>query len=156
MLKPSAVVELVWQDASGSTAATTLHAPSSATYADIDASATAMASILASLTGAVLVRQRIKYISVPEAPVPASGGASIRRTGAFFFGTGDDTAIALIIVHAIKASLVISMGVGAGVGIDIGNSDVIAFINAVIDNNVTNPFGEDVDQFEAAYMQSRV
>lgn len=156
MLKPSAVVELVWQDETGSTAVTMLHAPSSSTYADIDASATALASILASLTGAVLVKQRIKYIWVPDSPVSASGGASIKRTGAFFFTPDDDFPTALIIVHAIRDALIMSTGTGAGVAIDIGDSDVITFINAVIDNNVVNPFNDDVTSFESAYMQSRV
>lgn len=156
MLKPSAVVELVWQDASGSTSVTTLNAPSSATYADIDADATALASILASLTGATLIKQRIKYVSVPEAPVSASGGASIKRTGVFFFSTGDDTAIALITVHAIKDDIVVDSGTGAGVMIDAGNSDVISFVNAVIDGSVSNPFATDITAFITAYLQSRV
>jgi len=156
VLKPSAVVELVWQDETGSTAVTTLHAPSSSTYADIDASATAIASILASLTGAVLVKQRIKYIWVPDAPVSASGGASIRRTGAFFFGTGDENPMAISIVHAIKAALIVYTGNGAEVMIDTANSDVIAFVNAVIDSNIVNPFNDDITGLDAAYIQSRV
>jgi len=156
VLKATALVELVWQDETGNTATTTLHALSSLAYADIDASATAVASILASLTDAVLVKQRIKYTWVPESRIPASGGASIKRTAAFFFGTGDDTPIALIVVHAIKAALVVSAGVGAGVMIDTSNSDVIAFIDAVVDSIVVNPFDDDVINFETAYMQSRV
>lgn len=156
MLKPSAVVELVWQDASGSTAATTVHAPSSATYANIDASATALASILASLTGAVLVRQRIKYISVPETPVPASGGASIMRTGSFFFGTAGGNPIADVFVKAIKDTAIETSGVREGVGIHTADSDVSSFISAVISSIACNVFGDDIHDFIDAYLQSRL
>lgn len=156
MLRPSAVIELVWQDETGSTAVTTLSMPSSSTVTELDAAATALASLLVSLTDAVLIKQRLKYLSARETPDSASGGASIRRTGVFFFNTGDDTPIALIPIHAIKSSVVVSAGVGAGVAIDTTNSDVIAFINAVVDNGLTNPFDDDIIGFDAAYMQSRV
>lgn len=156
MLIPCAVVELVWQDASGSTATTTTFCPSSSSVAEIDASATALASILVPLTGAVLVRQRIKYIATDSEPVLASGSTPVRKTGSFFFDTEDNEAIALIVVRALKPSLILSEGNEAGVGIDTDNSDVISFVNAVIDNNVTNPFGDDVTDFNAAYVQSRV
>ena len=156
MLKPTAAVELVWQDETGSTSATTVWASSSSTYDEIDASATALASILASLTGAVLVKQRIKYISVPDEPVIASGGASIKDTGSFFFSVGEDQAIALIVVHAIKDSIILDTGTGAGIVIDDSNIDVIAFIDAVIGSVVANPFGGDVNGFITAYKQSRI
>jgi hypothetical protein len=156
VLKPSAIVELVWQDGSGSTAATTLNASSSATVTEIDADATALASILASLTDCVLVGQRIKYISVEETPVSASGSTPITRTGAFFFRTDFDNPIADIFVKAIKDDAIETSGVRAGVGIDITNSDVIAFIDAVIDNGVCNIFGDDIHEFIDAYLQSRL
>jgi len=156
VLKPSAKVELVWQDATGSTSATTLWVPSSSTVAEIDADATALASILASLTDAVLVRQRITYISVEETPASASGAAPITRTGSFFFNTPDDGPIADIFVKAIKDDIIETSGVRSGYGIDVTNSDVIAFINAVVDNGVCNVFGDDIHAFIDAYLQSRL
>jgi len=156
VLKPSAVVELVWQDASGSTSAVTMHAPSSATVDDIDASASALASIIVPLTGATLIRQRIRYISVPDEPVSASGGASILRTGVFFFDTDDDAPLAVSLVKAIKDSLIVDNGFGDGVLIDTEDSDVIAFVNAVIDGGYTNVFGDDIVGLATAYLQSRL
>lgn len=156
MLKPSAVVELVWQDASGSTAATTVSAPSSATVAEIDASAMALASILVPLSGATLIKLRIRYISVPDEPVPASGGASILRTGAFFFHTADDAPLAVALVKAIKDDLLVDSGFGDGVLIDRDDSDVIAFVNAIIDGGYTNVFGDDIVGRAGAYLQSRL
>ena len=156
MLKPVAVVELVWQDETGSTAVTMLHAPSSATYADIDASASALASILASLTGCVLIKQRIKYKSVPDTPVAADEGTAIVRTGLFFFSTGTSTPDTGIVVPSINDGIILETGPTSGYGIDLSNSDVIAFENAVIVANVTNPFGDAVEALFAAYIQSRV
>jgi len=156
VLKPSAVVELVWQDASGSTSATTIHAPSSATVIEIDASASALASILMPLTGCVLIKQRIRYIWVPDEPVVASGGTSVLHTGSFFFATEDDNPIALIVVRAIKDEVLVDSGPTAGYAIDTDNTDVIAFENAVIDGMVTNVFGNDAIELITAYLQSRV
>jgi len=156
VLLPNAVVELVWQDSSGSTSATTLNCASSLTVEDIDASATALASILLPLTECSLVKQRISYKWHPDEPVVASGGASITRTGSFFFNTEDLAPIAQLVVKAIKSSIIETEGPRAGYGIDVTDSDVITFIDAVIDNNVVNVFGDDVTEFITAYMQSRL
>lgn len=156
MLRPSAVVELVWQDASGSTAATTVWANSSLTVEQIAANAETLAAIVASLTGAVLVRERIQYRSAIGATSPASGAASIKRTGIFFFSTGDDTPLALVSVPAIKDSLLETSGPREGIGIILTDSDVDTFANAVIDSDITNPFADDIIGLPDAYLQSRV
>lgn len=156
MLKPSVVVELVWQDETGSTAVTMLHSPSSATYADIDASVTAVASILAPLTGAVLVRQRIKYISAPDSPVSADDDTAIIRTGLFFFSTGLSTSDTGIMVPAVKDAIIKTDGPTAGIGIDLTHSDVISFESVAIASSVCNPFGDMAEQLFVAYLQSRV
>jgi hypothetical protein len=156
VLRVDAVVELVWQDASGSTAATTLHAPSSLTVAEIDASVTTVASILASLTGCTLVATRIKYRSEPFPPVLLTGGSPITRTGIFFFSTGVSTPDALVSVPGIKDAVIVSSGPGEGVQIDITNSDVVTFANAVVDNGFSNPFADVFVALFAAYVQSRV
>lgn len=156
MLKPSAVVELVWQDESGSTSATTLFAPSSSTVEDIDAGITVLASFLAPLTGCVLVKQRIKYVSAPFDPVLLTGGSPITKTGLFFFSTGPSTPDASIGIPGIKDSLLITDGPLAGVGIDLTNSDVLSFAASVVDNGFSNPFGDVFVSLFAAYVQSRV
>lgn len=156
MLKPSAVVELVWQDETGSNAMTTLYASSGSTVAEIDDLATAISSILASLTDAVLVKQRIKYISVPEAPVAAGGSTPVTRNGIFFFSTGSSTPDALLAIPGIKDSVLVTSGPLEGVGIDLTNSDVIAFRDAVLSLPFSNPFGDEFTSLFAAYLQSRV
>ena len=156
MLKPSAVVELVWQDETGSTAVTALSIPSSLTVDEIDADASALASILVPLPGCVLIKQRIKYINVPETPVTASGSTPIARTGMFFFATDGISSDGLISIPAVKDSIIMTTGPGEGILIDETNADVIAFTDTVVDNGISNPFGDDFTSFVIAYLQSRV
>lgn len=156
MLNPNADVELVWQDETGSTAVTLLHAPSSLTVAEIDADATALASILASLTGAVLVKQRIKYRNRPETrPVPASD-TPIHEQAVFIFTTTDDDPKAIVQVPSIKESIMLTTGFGAGYIVDLMLTDVIAFIDAAISLPVCSPFSDGATAIESAYRQSRV
>lgn len=156
MLKPTAVVELVWQDETGSNASTLVQALSSATVSEIDASVTALASVLTPLTGCVLIKQRIKYISKPEIRPTASNSTPIVRAGAFYFDCQLDTPDAIITIPSIKDSIILTAEPLAGVGIDTTNADVIAFIETVIGVNATNQFGDAITALIAAYRVSRV
>jgi hypothetical protein len=156
VLKPTAVVELVWQDETGSTAVTTINCLSSATVDEIDADITMLASILVPLTDASLVGQRIRYKVVSDTPVVASGGTSIKRTGVFFFSTDDELPLAVVTVPAVKDSVLAEVGPGAGIIIELGDSDVISFTEAVIDNGISNVFADDITGILTAYLQSRV
>src|SRR4029453_4262028 len=118
VLRPTAVVELVWQDESGSTAVTLLRVPSSSTVEQADVSATALASVLLPLTGAVLVRQRIRYQRSFEVPPPADNSTAIVRAGGFWFDCEGDTPDAIIVVPAITESVILTNEPMAGVGID--------------------------------------
>lgn len=156
MLAPDAVVELVWQDETGSTAVTLLHAPSSLTVAEIASDAEALGAILASLTDAVLVRYRIKYRSVRETAVPATSDTPLTEAAVFVFSPGDELPMSVITVHSIKDSIMLTSGFGAGYIVDTSNTDVIAFKNAVIDNGLSNPFADDLITLVSAYRQSRL
>jgi len=156
VLKPSAVVELVWRDETGSTASTLLSCPSSATVEEIDASATALASILLPLTGAVLVKQRIKYISQTIPRTEPVDSTPIRRSGVFFFSTDDDLPDGMVTVPSLKEGVISATEPDAGVGIDVSNADVVAFVDALLTNGATNPFGDAFASLITAYVQSRV
>ena len=156
MLQVTAIVELVWQDASGTQAVTQLRAPSSWTVSDIDAFATAAASIIAPLTDCVLVGQRIKYKSALEPVTLPIGGNPIVKVAAFFFSTGSGLPDALITVPSVKDSILVADGPTAGYAVELTNSDVEAFTDAVIANGISNPFADDVTVIAAAYLQSRV
>jgi hypothetical protein len=144
------------QDETGSTSAITLFCSSSLTVSEIDADAAALASILLPLSGAVLIKQRIKYVSVPDEPLSWSDSTPITKTGIFFFSTGTSTPDALVSVPAIKDSIVKSDGPSAGVGIDLLNSDVMAFAAAVVEGGFSNPFADVFELLFAAYIQSRI
>jgi len=156
VLALDAVVELVWQDETGSTAVTLLHTPSSLTVAEIDADAMALASILASLTDCTLVKSRIKYRNRPEErPVPVSD-TPIHEQAVFIFATDDVTPLALIAVPSIKDSIMLTTGFGSGFIVDTSLDDVIAFIDACISLPVCSPFSDEAISLESAYRQSRV
>jgi len=143
-------------DDSGSTAAVTIHLALGSTYSAADASATALASVVASVSGAVLVRQRIKYRAVNDSPTPAAIGSSITRCGVFILTCQPDTPDAIVTVPAIVDSVILTSGPTAGYGIDTANGDVIAFFDELVAAEATNPFADAITAIDAAYVQSRV
>jgi len=156
VLRPNAVVELVWQDETGSTASTMLNVTSSSTVEDIDAAATALASIVLPLTGAVLIKQRIKFKNETVPRTDPADSTPIVRSGVFYFSVDPPSPDGLITVPSIKESVISDVEPFAGVGIDRDNSDIIAFVDAVLAAGVTNVFGDAFTALVAAYRQSRV
>jgi len=156
VLRSNAVVELVWQDETGSTAITVLNCPSSSTYAEIDAAATAIASILVPLSDAVLVKTRYKYRFEVEPRVEPANSTPITRSGAFFFSTTGDVPEGMLTVPSIKEEVLSDVEPFAGVAIDLDNAAVIAFADAIITAGTTNPFADAFLELVQAYLQSRV
>lgn len=156
MLRPSATVELIWQDESGTQGTTTLSVPSSLTFGEIAVDAEALAAIIAPLTGCVLVGYRVKYRSVEEERGTASGSSPITSTGVLFFSTGPTTSDGGIVIHSFKPSKLVFIGPTANYGINLEDSDVVAFGEAVISSGITNPFGDVFTSLFAGYLQSRV
>jgi len=156
VLRPSATVELLWQDETGSTASMTLSIPSSLTYDEIAADAEALAALVVPLTGAALTGIRVRYRSALGTLIPADDSTPITRVGAFYFDTQPDEPDTIITVPAIKDSIILVDEPMAGVGIDRQNPDVEAFVTAVIGSNLSNPFGDVITALIAAYRVSRV
>lgn len=156
MLKPTATVALVWQDETGSTAATMLSVPSSATVDEIDAAAMALASIIVPITDAVLIKSRITYRSqtVPK-PEPVDS-TPIARSGVFYFAVDPTSPDGLITVPSIKESVLSDVEPFSGVSIDRDNSAVIDFVDGVIAGGITNVFGDVFTALVTAYRQSRL
>jgi hypothetical protein len=150
------VVELVYQDESGSSAALTIRLDASSTVAAAVIASAALAAVVAPITGAVLVRQRIKYEMRPEAPSLAELGSSIKRQGAFFFDCGSDIPLALVLVPGIRDAILVTTGFDAGISIDVSLTAVTTFVAALLDNGMTNPFGDAASSLSVAYRQSRV
>lgn len=150
------ILELQYLDETGSKGAMQLHAPIGTTYAEIDASALAVASIFASITGCVLIRQRILFKAVTNPKETAAAGSSIKRQGAFVFEDETGEKQSLIAVPGILDSVLVETGVSAGIAIDTTNSDIVSFVTLYIDGIWCNPFSDDMIALVAAYRQSRV
>jgi len=148
-------VELVFKDQSGSTSAVGMWLKPGSTYADADAAATALASVLLPLTDCVLIKQKIIYQSVEFGPMPAQSGSAIVRQGAFFFDCDDMASQCIITIPSIVDTVLVTTGFGAGIDIEVTNVDVIAFVNALLSGGVTNPFAVPIIDLVEAYLQSR-
>jgi hypothetical protein len=156
VLSARAVIELVYQDASGSTGAVTVHVPVTSTYAEADVSANALASVLASVTSCVLVRQRIKYTIVRDNPLPAAIGSSIKRQGALFFATSGTNPDAIVTIPGIISDVLVTDGPCANYCIQLSDSRVLGVLGALLDGSATNPFSDAIVTLVAGYVQSRV
>jgi len=149
------VLELQYVDETGTKGATTVKYPLGTTVAFMEAQATALASLIAPITGCVLIRQRIIYKAVQTPRDAPDTGSAVKSQGVFFFSTGDDTPLELLSVPGIEAEVISNAEPGAGVAIDTDNAAIIAFVDAVTANGFTNPFGEAITALVTAYRQSR-
>lgn len=149
------VLELQYVDEVGTKGATTVKYPLGTTVAFMEAQATALASLIAPITGCVLVRQRIIYRAVTNPRAVPDVGSTVKAQGVFIFSTGDDTPMELIGVPGIEQEVISNVEPGSGVAIDVTNSDVIAFVDSVLAGGFSNPLGNAVVALVAAYRQSR-
>lgn len=149
------VLELQYVDSSGTKGATTVRFPLDTTVAFMEAQAIALASLIAPITGCVLIRQRIIYKAV-EIPKPdADDGSYIFRSGVLFFDCGTDNPLELITVPALSDAVLLTDGPTADYGIDLTNSDVVAVFDAMLALDCTNVFGDAITELIAGYIQSR-
>jgi hypothetical protein len=150
------VIELILMDERGSTSAVVVNIPSSTPISEADASALALASVVAPMSDAVLVRYRVSWRVVADEPGIAENGAAIKNAGVFIYRNFTDTDYTIVSIPAIKDSLVLSTGFTAGVGIDTSADEVFELGEQLLDMNACNPFGEFVWALKSAYKQSRV
>ena len=129
--------------------------PLGTTVAVIDASAMAFASLIAPLTGCTLIRQRIIYKAVATPRDVPDVGSTVYSQGVFIFSTGEDTPMELIGVPGIEEEAISDVEPFTGVSIDVTNSDVITFLDTVLEGVYSNPFGDDITSLVTAYRQSR-
>lgn len=156
MIQQLPILELQYIDETGSKGVVLMQSPLGTTYDEMDASATAFASILAPLTGCVLVRQRIIFKAVAVPRVAADIGSFIKHRGVFYFASSDDNFVTLVEVPGLLDSTLMATGNGTGVLIDLDNPDVAALVTTIIATPITDPFGNEMAHILAAYRQSRV
>jgi hypothetical protein len=108
---------------------------------------------LVPLTGAVLIKQRIRYrFEVVPRSEPVND-TPIIRSGAFLFDAAPD---GIVIVPSIKEEVLSDVEPYAGYAIDRTHIAVVAFVAALLGNGATNAFGDALSALVAAYRQSRV
>jgi len=156
MLRPSATVELIMQDASGSKSAVTLFASSELAVSTIAANAEAFAAILAPLTGCVLVGERIRYKTAYEAGIVPDGPNLCSHAGVLFFSTEDSESATLINIPGISDDVFITDGPGAGAIIDLTNANISDLVTAVLDAGFCTPFAVPLLDVSTGYLQSRL
>ncbi len=156
MLKPTATIELVYIDETGSTSAVVVNVPASTSIATMDAQATALASLIAPMTDATLIKIRYSYRTVYQVNIADAGSNPLTVNGVFIFSDFDFNTAGLISIPGLKSSLIATDGNGAEVLIDITSDEVIDFIEQLIAMDATNPMGILLLHLEAAYRQSRV
>jgi len=133
-----------------------MRAPLGTTYTEMDVGASALASIIAPLTGAVLIRQRIIFKSVAVPHDVADVGGSIKRRGVFYFASDDEMFVTLVEVPGLLDEMLETTGNGAGVLIDLSNGYITTLVAAIIETPITDPFGNQMGHILTAYRQSRV
>ena len=156
MLRPTATIELIYTDETGSTSAVQVNVPVSSTITILDANATALASLIAPITDAVLTKVRYKFKAVLDGDISDAGSNPIAVAGVIFMADVDETHIGLINIPAIKDILIQSSGNGAGVLLDTGNTLLTDLVEALAEINVSTPMGDALDHLLTAYRQSRV
>lgn len=156
MLRPTATIELIYTDETGSSSVVQVNVPVSTSIATMDATATALASLIAPMTDASLTKIRFKFKFEVDTPITDAGSNPITVCGVFFCECGVDAPMEVLMLPGIKTSLLIHTGPTSEYAIDLTASDVIALEDGLIAENACNPFGDVITSIETAYRQSRV
>lgn len=156
MVGNRAIVELVYRDETSSQGAIQLNFPISTSYADAEVGALAFASAFASLTGCTLIEIRFRYRYQTNTRLTAADGSSMKRQGVFLFAIDGDSPSAIISVPGILDETLLTTGPLAFYQIDLTNTDIAAFCDAIADNGICNQFADDITAVITGALQSRV
>lgn len=156
MLAFKPMIELVYNDASGSTAMLTAWLQADTTVAAADDAIGVLSAALASLTGCTLVRTRIVYKFRADTPAVAEIGSLITQQGVFMYDCTVDGPGFILSVPGLVDDVIITTGVLAGIGIDTSDSRVTDLTDVLIENDCTNAFADTITALATAFVQSRV
>jgi len=119
------------------------------------AGAAASRPILAGISDCVAERWAVTYGYTTTAAQPNTG-AQNKICGLFVFSTVEPGQYAVCALPGIRQALVLTEGPMAGVGLNTDAPEVQAFVSAMIAGVWCNPFGVQIAQLEAAFVQIRV
>jgi hypothetical protein len=148
------VVEFVLTDRSGSTAFCRFNLPIGTSETVAHAEASALRTRLLAITGCAISRQSIIYTAVPISQYAPAAGSDATSIGLFIWGTAmPDVFGSTSVPGLLSSKLVAPPDPLADVAIDTNDTDIAAFITAILDGIYTNQFGDDLTTLEAAYLQ---
>jgi len=142
-------------DETGTKGTTTVKYPVGTTYAVIDAEASVLASLIAPITGCVLVRQRIIYKAVEIPRLSPDTGSDVKQAAVFFFATEANAIDGLLAVPGILEGVMRIDEPFAGYVVDGSNSAIVSLVAVILAAGLTNPFGDVFTSLVTAYRQSR-
>jgi hypothetical protein len=113
-------------------------------------------AIISALSSAICIETdvivRYSDPSQPSAGISSNG----KRSGTFIYDN-DAASFVVLRVPSIRNELVLSSGPYAGVGIDVDDADVSAYIDAVINGisgvEVCDPFDSDIVSLSSAFVE---
>jgi hypothetical protein len=141
------------RDETGSYGTLRFHLPDSTTRDSGIAAATDFRPIIEGITSCTIERQSLVFVWQIDSPAAGAGVAT--RTGVFVFSTSEPDQFAVVAVPGIRESVLIDSGIGAGLVIDLEHPDVESFVDALISDLWCNPFGFQLVEVQAAFMQIR-
>lgn len=112
-------------------------------------------SLIENMTDCAIDRQSVVFPFLADAPGIPATGANNHKTGIFIFATTDIAQLAVLELPGITEACILTTGPTAGIGIDVLNTDVAAFIDAMVNGLYMNMFGYDITELLAAFVEIR-
>ena len=112
-----------------------------------------LASAVSAISGCFVTRISVSYRNA-TVPLPAPDTAdSCRDQGLFVFQTDNPGDLAVVSVSGISRTLLRTDGCFSGVQVDLENSSVISFIEAITGDIWTDPFVRGLTAVQTAYIR---
>lgn len=131
------------------------HARAGVEAAAAHAGATQRRGLLAAVTGCVLVRQSVSYSRIESAPAAPLVGALAPFVGVFVFDTATAGQFAVLTVPGLLPALLMTTGCAAGLDVDRTQPAIVALVEHLQSGSFCNPWGYQLGDLVAAYMQER-
>lgn len=111
-----------------------------------------LASAAAAFSSCVPVRISVVFRADDTNPPAPASDSDARRAGLFVFSTDDDP-LAIASVPGISETVLETEGCFAGERVDLLNSDVAAFVAAIVTGIFSDPWANDLSDVVAAYLR---
>jgi hypothetical protein len=148
-------IRLLVRDGSGSRSYLEFNIPAGITPSAGHAAAASMRAALAGLTGCAFYQQQVEYGLVEMTPATPGGSQPASTAGVLVFSTTEPQQYAIVVIPAIKPSLIKTTGDGAGVQLDTAAPAIVALVAELTGGAWRNKFGYTLAALDAAFVQIR-